>query len=255
MLIFLIRRLLRELQPTKTAKIALVCYCCIVVPCLIVEKIRLGILITAACSLLFLLTGFIAFPGRMPEFEFNLPGQEGDGTEQDQAVSLSNLRIETSSFPQYFHGQMLVRNWALIATIWIVALVAMILVLSPISFEKLLSSYGGFWSVAAPVMGGSILLGSAATWCHERWFLRRALLTLGLVQSISEMTNGQHVIRYEFLDHDRERRGGIEYDLSGQEPEPLVFVLYNRRNPEKNRSARGLFFHRFALKKQGVAQR
>jgi hypothetical protein len=43
----------------------------------------------------------------------------------------------------------------------------------------------------------------------------------------------------------------MEYDLSGHQPEPLVFVLYSSRNPDKNRSARGLFFHRFDIKKQG----
>jgi hypothetical protein len=218
---------------------------------MIIDRMRLGILITATFSLMFLLLGFLAFPARMPEFQFNLPGREGDAPEEDQVTSLSNLRIEASAFPQYFHGEVLVRSWSLVAALWLVSLAAVILLLSPISFEKLLRSDLGFWSLVLPVMGGAILLGSAATWCHERWFLRRALLTLGLVQSITATANGRLLIRYEFLDQSRERRGGMEYDLSGHQPEPLVFVLYSSRNPDKNRSARGLFFHRFDIKKQG----
>jgi hypothetical protein len=146
----------------------------------------------------------------------------------------------------------LVRNWSLVAALWFVALATVVLMLSPISFDQVLSSDAGFWAVLIPVMGGAMLTGFAATWCHERWFLRRARLTLGLVQSISSTTRGSRVIRYEFFDPERERRGGIEYDLSGNQPEPLVFVLYSSKNPEKNRSARGLFLHQFVVQKHGV---
>ena len=251
MLIFFIRRLLQHLQPNRTATVSLACYVCFMTICVIADRMPLGLLVTGFFSLVFLLLGFVAFPASLPEFQFALPGREGDALEEKQAVSLSNLRIQASAFPQFFHGQVLVRNWPLLAGLWLLMLATIILMLSSVSFGGLLSSDAGLWTVLLVAMGGATAIGFTATWCDERWFLRRSKLTLGFVQSITTTTSNRLMIRYEFFDLRRERRGGIEYDLSGNQPEPLVFVLYSASNPDKNRSARGLFFHRFALQKHG----
>jgi len=132
------------------------------------DSIRLGLLVTGFFSLAFLLVGFIAFPAKLPEFQFALPPGEVDALEEKQTMSLSNLQIQSSAFPQFFQGQVLVRSWPLVAGLWLLAVGAVILMLSPVSFGGLLNSDAGLWAVMLPAMGGAMAIGLTATWCDER---------------------------------------------------------------------------------------
>lgn len=201
---------------------------------------------------LLLIAGLIAFPKGLPSFPLCLPPTDSECSGSGGAVTVGGSYYQVSPFEQYFLARIHERWTFLLAVCWFVSLGLIFATVLPLwpSFM-----FGTLFSPAYRTILFLVAIGVAgiaAQWCKERWELRIFKVALGSIQSVTSDDAGSKIMQYDFFDSNGERRGGVAADLSGRHSEDLVIVIYNPRDPDDCRAARGLFFHEVVLEKIGA---
>lgn len=88
-------------------------------------------------------------------------------------------------------------------------------------------------------------------WLWERRILRAHGVALGYFSVAGHRNLGMKQVRYNFFDHEHERRGGIFSSLFVDTDDDLTLIFFNEINPDQSVPASAMIFHRIAWNETG----
>lgn len=154
---------------------------------------------------------------------------------------LSGRPIMRSHFSRWHEFQVHPDHFFLLFLVGLVSLGMAVLIL--ILKEALMDGVNvifllsGLWSLA---------LYLAWRWLWERRMLRRNGVSLGRFYVSGGTRPGMRQVNYDFLDHQRERRGGACDSLFVDRRDDLTLVFFNEANPDQSVPASAMIFHKIA---------
>lgn len=192
----------------------------------------------------FLAIGFLLFPKLRAVVPFSL-GPIGPSNGKEKAVLLSGTEVLPSEFPQHFTCVFRIRSWLLLLALAVLSISAFCLLVAKSPYADLIehSSFLGSYAWALATI--------TAVWISSKWYseqslLARSLITIGTVTGVNELDRNRE-LRYEFRDSEGGYFGGTQRDFVARKVDNVVFVLYDKSNPDKNSSSRGFMFRSFTV--------
>lgn len=214
----------------------LVTYVVVTALLLSVDRAHYAIGLAAFATVGFLAVGFAVFPSH--KAELTLPVGPFGPQECGRRFRFIGLEIEGSPFQQQYVCRIRLRRWLPLLLSAAVATMSFLVVASdvpllPVLRRRLL--IGQAWWLAT-----LLALSFSSRWYSERVLLSRAAVALGMPGYAGDGT-----VAYNFFDQAGERRGAIEKDVDERAPDDAILVIFDVRDPDRNRSSRGFFFHEF----------
>lgn len=217
---------------------------------LILANLQVAVLLFAGIIILLTVIGF-AVP-HPHAFIFSLPPITE--SELDEIAP----EIQAQPYPQLFVFSAEIRNLTLltISPLYSLGLAAFIYSRADLKWAGTFEwdSFPGPFlkQLAGFVTGAAVFL--AWTWVNERVLLRRSSMRLGIVHS--KMGDGEW--SYEYLDLNKERRGGTAFPFSPI-THRLMPVFVDSKRGDWSKPGFGFLFHRFDLREtrhlpEGVSQ-
>jgi len=180
------------------------------------------------------------------EFEDEPEWLDTEAREQlDKALNaparLSGRSIPPSYFKQWHEFQVEPHHFLLLLLVGLVSLGMALLVFvlkdALLNGVNLIFMALSLWSFACYL---------AWRWLWERRMLRRQGISLGSFYVSDGMRPGMKQVKYDFLDHDQERRGGAVDSLFVDHQDDLTLVFFNEANPDQSVPAAAMIFHKIA---------
>jgi hypothetical protein len=155
------------------------------------------------------------------------------------APRLSGKVLERSYFKQWHEFEVVPHHFLLLLAVGVVSLGVAILILALkdtlLNGVSLIWMAWGFWSLACYL---------AWRWFWERRMLRSEGISLGRFYSSAGTRPGMKQLKYDFLDHERERRGGTIDSLFVDGKDDLTVIFFNLADPDQNVPASAMIFHK-----------
>lgn len=192
----------------------------------------------------FVVIGFLLFPRLKAVMPFSL-APTGPSSEQEKKVLVAGTEVLATGYPQHFTCVFQVRSWLLLVVIAALSISAFCLLVSNEQFADRIQG-SDLSEIYGVIVVTWLAFWIATKWYSEQSLLAKSVVTFGTVTSVSELGVGRE-LRYEFRDAAGGYFGGIQRDRLARRVDNLVFVLYDKSNPDKNSSSRGFIFRSFTV--------
>jgi hypothetical protein len=210
----------------------------------VADNLAPAFLITAATSLLLLLTGIALFPRFRFRFTVPIPSLEPEHSES-YSVQLAGAGIPLRSYIQVASCTLIPRRIPELVACALIAAATLAVVASGSGSYRVLVSGWGLFALEGACIAGAMVLLVCLGWVDECRVLRRAQVTLAPINGMQSSLSYQR-LTYEFLDGNGDRYGGYTRSFWGK-PENVVVVFYKLSNPNHNRAHRSLLFHQIRV--------
>lgn len=159
----------------------------------------------------------------------------------EQQMRLSGMDVQPSHFKQWHEFEIVTHRYWLLLAIGVASLAGVG------TIQKLDTRDFGFNGISPVYWGALFWVGAVSTawrWLKERRTLRMSGLALGSF----EVSRGHHPamrhIRYHFVDHEGEYRGGSFDSMFCDQSDDITLVFYDENDPDVSVPASALVFHR-----------
>lgn len=192
----------------------------------------------------FLAIGFLLFPRLKAVVPFVL-GPISPNNDKDKTVLVAGTEVLPSDFPQHFTCVFQVKSLLLLLSLAVISIAAFCLLIAKTPLAGLIER-SSLSSVYVLVLATMTAFSISAKWYSEQSLLARSVVTFGMVTGVNEF-NRFRELRYEFRDAEGGYFGGMQRDFGPRKLDNVVFVLYDKSNPDKNSSSRGFMFRSFTV--------
>jgi len=210
----------------------------------VADNLAPAFLITAATSLLLLLTGIALFPHFLVRFTVPIPSVEPEHSES-YSLQLAGAGIPLRPYVQVASCTLIPRRIPELAACALVSGAALAVVASGSGSYRMLMTGWGLFALEGACIAGAMVLLMCLGWVDECRVLRGAQITLAPISGMQSSLSYQR-LTYEFLDRNDDRYGGYTHSFLGK-PENAVVVFYKPNNPNHNRAHRSLLFHQIRV--------
>jgi hypothetical protein len=213
----------------------------------IAGDLGLSVVPVAILSLLLFILGIAVFPQRATTFILQWPAIASD---ENLVATIDNTQYPILGYEQELILSVKIRNGLkLLATVVLSAVSLYFVTAGTLSLEsELRRPFGALIATFALeflLYGGAIVLLTNARWCDERRFLKGSHCAIADVISHDNGLRGGG-IRYQFFDHNGERRGGYG-PFWGNGTDTVVLAFYDPKNPDRNSAHNSFVFHKCNL--------
>ncbi len=210
----------------------------------VADDLAPAFLITAATSLLLLLTGVALFPRFRVRFTVPIPSVEPERPESYSA-QFAGVDIPLRPYIQVASCTLIPRRISELAGCALITVTTLAVVGSGSGSYRILVTGWGLFALEGACMAGAMVLLMCLGWVDECRSLRGTQVTLAPISGMQSGLSYQR-LTYEFLDRNDDRYGGYTRSFWGK-PENAVVVFYKPNNPNQNRAHRSLLFHQIRV--------
>ena len=206
------------------------------------EDLRLALVPAAVAGILLFIAGFVPFRRWSAAFAIPWPAMNDDG---QGIVVIEDTQCAFQGYEQELIVGLRVRRFPeLIATVILAAASLYATLFVTISLGPVLPE-AGFFGIEFIALVGWVVLMANLRWFNEQRILGRSYATVAPILG-RDPGFFRRGISYQFLDQNRERRGG-QGPLWGRGKDSAVIVFYNPKAPDENTSHGAFIFHRFVV--------
>ena len=213
----------------------------------IAGDLGLSVVPVAILSLLLFVLGIAVFPQRSTSFILHWPAIPSD---ENLIAVINNTQYPILGYEQELILSVKIRNGLkLLATVALSTVSLYYVAAGTLSIEsQFRRPFGAMiatFTLEFLLYGGGIILLTNARWCDERRFLKTSHCAIADVISRDSGLRGRG-IRYQFFDHNGERRGGYG-PFWGNGTDTVVLAFYDPKNPDRNSAHNAFVFHKCNL--------
>jgi len=211
-----------------------------------ITKSQIVFAIAALLIFGFLAIGFLLFPKLKAVVPFVLgPISSTKDKDKDKTVLVAGTEVLPSGFPQHFTCVFQVKSLFLLLSLAMASISVFCLLIAKAPLAGLIER-SSLSTVYVLTLATMTAFSISAKWYSEQSLLARSVVTFGMVTGVNEF-NRFRELRYEFRDAEGGYFGGMQRDFGPRKLDNVVFILYDKSNPDKNSSSRGFMFRSFTV--------